>query len=186
MNGEVMMDKVDNTRTVFQATLEGDMGSLGRAAYKLLRQHNFPHKYNPDIDILTGWDHDRIMDNMGCGKYYDIVMKYHPSNRGDLAEAVRGSSPDKVIEMFKELLDPYDKENQNVEWTGFRLMGTVNRSNGYPVYTIELFCNRSGVTVYSEPFAPNVKEFSENRSRRDGYISFEYGDSIYHINSYKD
>lgn len=39
----------------------GAMGSLGDATCMLIKQHQFPDEFNPELDKMVGWDHDRIM-----------------------------------------------------------------------------------------------------------------------------
>lgn len=50
------------------------------------------------------------------------------------------------------------KADPEVDWTGFRITGTVNRSSGYTVFTIEVFAKHpdSSTKVYSNSTAPNV------------------------------
>jgi hypothetical protein len=168
------MDKADKTKKenqanmtkVFQANLEGDMGSLGSASYKLLRQHNFPHEYDREKDELIGWDHDRIMDHIGYGRFQNIVKRYDPAKQYCVNSAASRMHYDDVMKMLAELLEVPTHKG----WTGFRIMGTVNRSNGYPVYTIELFKNNTGVKTYTGSNAPNVKGFSAKGSRRMGIL----------------
>jgi hypothetical protein len=65
-----------------------------------------------------------------------------------------------IIEALK-----VDQTDPETEWTGCRILGTVNRSNGYPVYSFQLFANKSKAKVYSGQCAPNVKGFGKKDKR---------------------
>ena len=51
------------------------------------------------------------------------------------------------------------KADSEVKWSGFRVLGTVNPSNGYVVWSLGLFAKRRGskTKVYSGERAPNVE-----------------------------
>lgn len=143
---------------VYKANAQGDMSSLGNATYKLFRQHNFPYKYDDEVDTLTGWDHDRCFQNdyeharAACSRHLKIGEMFIP-------QFVENSDPDKVIAFFVDILKA-KKNYSDTKWTGFRLMGTINVSNGFPVYTMELFAKGkdSKTKVYSDSYAPNVNQ----------------------------
>lgn len=127
------------------------MSSLGNAAGMLIRQWNFPHEYDETKDLLDSMDHDRCVQ-----QDYEHAMgtcKKH-TGTGDMGIGywVQDASPKKVIAFFVEMM----KCDPEVKWTGFRLLGWVNRSNGFPVFHMSLFANRSKVEVYSDASAPNV------------------------------
>lgn len=140
---EVLMANPYTSRT--------DLGSLGNAEYVLIRQHNFPHFYN-DSDVVLSADHDRCL--MWDRRHALDCCQRHMGN-GELyiQTFVSTASPSVVLDFLKDLL----KANPEKNWTGWRVMGTVNRSNGYPVYSLQLFANNSGVEVYSSQSAPNVR-----------------------------
>lgn len=155
----------------------GRMGSLGDAAHMLLRQYRFPDTYRDD-EVVSSHDHDRIhLDNMT--RWSQIVAKHFPRDRAMEAhfpkDGVRYVSLNAflttanercVLRFLKELLSPYAGDHP---WTGFRILGTVNRSNGYPVYSLELFAKRrnSDTNVYTgdSDDAPNVEGARFNRHR---------------------
>ena len=152
---------------VLEATLTGSLGSLGNAAYKLIRQVRFPDTYD-DLDTITGADHDRI--RMWDSKHHDRCVKEHTGwgdmGIGDWAEKATQSQ---LMAFCQDML----KADATVKWTGCRILGTVNRSNGYAVWTIELFAKhpKSKTKVYSEMNAPNVKSvYGERIEMMDGHF----------------
>jgi hypothetical protein len=166
--------------TVYQATpyQYNEMGSFGKARYMLLRQFNFPHKADSDKDILWDADHDR------CFQWdYEHARRCFEEHtgKGDMAfeHWVRNAKAEEVFAFLRDILKAPDEEKDGtpIEWTGFRVMGTVNVSNGYPVWSLQLFANRTGVKTYSDENAPNVKGGGKRRGTcyTDGR-SFFYGD----------
>ena len=133
-------------------TLSTDMGSLGDASYVLIAQYQFPHFYD-EKDNLFGADHDRCF-TWDYQHARECCTRHMKSGEGHIATFARTSNPELVLAFIQDIL----KANPKVKWTGWRVMGTVNRRNGYPVYTLELFANNSGVEVFSGPLAPNVRK----------------------------
>ncbi len=130
------------------------LSSLGNAEYMLLRQENFPLDYDEALgDKRASADHDRLL--MWDHDHFRGVCKKH-LNTGELGIGhwIRNASVPECLAFVKDAL----KADTKIEWTGFRVTGTVNRSNGYPVYTLELFHKgeKSETEVYSDEFAPNV------------------------------
>lgn len=129
------------------------MGSFGKASYMLIRQHQFPNIYNPKLDKMAGWDHDRIMQQQYA--HGTRCFNEH-TGTGDLGFEgwVKSADPTRVIAFLRDIL----KADPAVEWTGFRILGTVNRGNGYPVWTLQLFARhpRSNTEVFDGQDAPNV------------------------------
>jgi len=128
----------------------GGLGSLDRGEYLLIRQHQFPDEYHAD-DVMTGADHDR------CFQWdYDNARAACTNHMGTgelgMERWVTTATPQAVIAFFQDIL-----QTKEGGWTGFRLMGTVNRSNGYPVFTMALFRKVNPKTkVYTGEDAPNV------------------------------
>lgn len=155
-------------RRVFQAEpfRSMAMGSLGDAAYMILRQYEFPDTYDDDFDKVIGADHDRVMQR-DCEHGSAAIARHGVIGGMGIANWVDRQSPEKVIAFFADLL----RADEGVSWTGFRLLGSVHRGNGYPVYSIELFAKHpvSETTVYSGHVAPNVKPRSSMRSDDRGY-----------------
>jgi hypothetical protein len=132
------------------------LGSLGDGAYLLIRQFNFPLEYS-DQDKHVQADHDRCF--MWDYKHASRCFKQH-TGTGDLGfeQWVDSAKDEQVIAFLADIL----KATASVVWTGYRIMGTVNRSNGYPVWTLELFAKgpMSDTKTYTGPNAPNVRPLS--------------------------
>ena len=142
-------------QTVYQAEAyrSGAMRSLGDASYMLIRQHQFPNEYDPDKDQMANWDHDRIMQQQhdhGCRCF----AEHTGTGELGLDSWARRAEPEKVLAFLRDIL----KADQNIKWTGFRILGTVHRGNGYPVWTLELFAkhSESETKVFDTENAPNL------------------------------
>lgn len=130
----------------------GAMGSLGNASCMYLRQFKFPHTYDArekkmqtDHDHLMQCDHERTHE----------CFKRH-TGTGELAlQGWLDKAKDEQVLAF--LVDVLQADT-SVAWTGYRVMGTVHRGNGFPVYTLELFAKHpeSDTVVYTGPNAPNI------------------------------
>jgi len=149
-------------QTVYQAEQRrhGAMGSLGDASYMLIRQHQFPHEYDADLDKMTGWDHDRIMQQQ-----HEHGRRCFQQHTGTGELGLQGwaeeATPEQILAFLKDIL----KASDDVEWTGFRILGTVNRSNGYPVFTLQLFAKHSDsqTEVFDTKDAPHLIRGSRYR-----------------------
>tara|TARA_B100000614_G_scaffold262909_1_gene300653 strand:+ start:163138 stop:163686 length:549 start_codon:yes stop_codon:yes gene_type:complete len=160
-------------RVTTVATLSGDMGSLGRASNKLFCQRDFPLFYceqeyvegapedldydrmiQADSDRISGWDYEharRVSEKFfGRGGYsgHDIM----------------GLSEPKRIEFLREILKA-DEHYPDREWTGYRVTGTVNVSNGFPIYSLWLFSK--GRKTETEVNAPNTAISREEAQQQD-------------------
>ena len=131
----------------------GRMGSLGDADNMLLRQFQFPEAYNAAKDVMLQADHDRCFQwNYDLSR--EVFTKYLHTGEHNLPSWLRENSTTdkKVISFLKEILAAgYDAGKlPKAKWTGYRITYTVNRSNGFPVYSFALFSNRSGVPVFDD------------------------------------
>lgn len=133
-----------------------EMGSLGRAAYMLHRQIKFPLEYDPAVDKMLSADHDRLL-SWDYNHFRECCRRFLNTGELGIGSWVRSVREKELFEFLKAAL----KADRLVDWTGCRVLGTVHRGNGYPVYTLQLFSNQSGCEVFSEDFAPNVKGFAE-------------------------
>jgi hypothetical protein len=142
-------------KTVYRAELfrPSELGSLGKASCMLICQHQFPHAYDEVLDKLISFDHDKIMEQQyahgsGCFK------KHTGTGDMGLAGWARRTSPEKILKFVRDILDA----DIRVEWTGFRILGTVHRGNGAPVWTLQLFAKhpKSKTLVYDTENAPNL------------------------------
>lgn len=128
-----------------------NLGSFGRAEYMLLRQFKFPNVYSRDVDQMITADHDRCY----TWDYNHARRAFQKHVGGDmsLGSWVRTAPHKNVMDFLKDIL----LADSGVKWTGYRVMGTVNRSNGYPVWSLQLFAKVDKDTeVYSGENAPNV------------------------------
>lgn len=146
------------------------MSSTGNASGMLLRQYNFPDTYAEKDKHVTA-DHDRVI--MWDREHWDACIKRAKSIGDRSLEywCEQGKAED-ILTFLADLFSSETIGNtKDIKWTGFRILGTVNRSNGYPVYTLELFAKHKDTKtkVYSTPMAPNV-QFED-----DGGINIIYG-----------
>jgi hypothetical protein len=140
----------------------GAMSSTGLANNMFIRQFNFPDEYSVE-DKLMEADSDRLLawDYHGFRK---TLFKFIGKGEGAIGSWVRGGM-DGVIEATDNVVMAFIKEalkadeiHPGVQWTGWRVTGTVHRGNGFPIYTLSLFANCSGCVVYSDESAPNVEQ----------------------------
>lgn len=133
------------------------MGSLDRTAYMLIWQHDFPNEYT-DNDKIIGADHDRL--RVWHSDFSEVVKRHTGTGELGIGDWVRKNNPEKVMAFLIELMhaDPL------VQWTGYRVMGSVHQGNGYPVFSINLFAKHpeSKIEVYSgDRSAPNIEKSTE-------------------------
>lgn len=130
------------------------MGSFGNASGMILRQYRFPDTYTNKEKIETA-DHDRIVSYFGHEHWGECIQKakWHMKNSG-FERWLQEGAPDGILSFLVDVL----KLDSNIKWTGFRILGTVNRSTGYPVYSLQVFAKdpKSKTKVYSNLNAPNV------------------------------
>lgn len=143
--------------TVWKAVLHGDMGSRGSASNKLIRQFKFPYEYDADEEMIQA-DHDRMLqwDHAHASAAFSRHMG---TGELGLAQWAKSAGNEQVLLLLKDLFK-VDENHPGVEWTGYRITGTVNQSNGYPVYSLWLFAKKQGseTKVYSGSHAPNVED----------------------------
>lgn len=128
------------------------MGSFGKASYMLIRQHQFPHTYSQQDEIISAdsdrcfqWDHDHARR---------CFNQHTGGGQLDLQRWVEDATPEEVIAFLADLL----KAGPASRWSGFRVLGTVNRGNGYAVWTLQLFRKHpeSTTEVFTGESAPNI------------------------------
>lgn len=123
------------------------------ASGMLIGQYNFPAVYDKVRDTITSAYSDRVYswDYEHSNK---IVEKY---KAGDIEKLIASSDDETILNYFVELLK-LDKEEEPVTWTGWRVVGYVNQSNGFPVYRYDVFSKHtdSNTEVYTGHRAPNV------------------------------
>jgi hypothetical protein len=130
------------------------LGSSGNARCMLIRQYCFPNTYSEE-DKLQSKDHDRIM----CGDFdhFTLCLEKYGMSQSDFERGgwFRKEKDERIIRFMAEFM----KADKDVNWTGYRVMATVNRSsNGHSVFSLSLFCKhpKTDTAVYSAEDAPNV------------------------------
>ena len=125
----------------------------GEARYMLLQQSRFPLTYE-DNELLLDEDHDQLLD-----RDYDHTNRYFIAFAGDgndlgLETKFRTRQPKKIMAFLRQVL----KADQKVTWTGFRVLASVNRKNGQPIWHLQLFAKQPGssTAVYTGDTASNV------------------------------
>lgn len=132
------------------------MGSTGNAANMYIRQFNFPAEFDPDVDRIASADSDRLL-SWDYDGFRKALQTHTGWGEGGIGEWVRKATDEEVMAFLKEVFK-VDTAHPGVEWTGYCVTGTVHRGNGFPIYTLSLFANRSGVAVYSDELASNVEK----------------------------
>lgn len=132
----------------------GQLGSFGTARYMLLAQHQFPVWPKGVVDKRDEYvsaDHDRCLS--WDYEHANAAFKRH-TNTGELGFSgwVGKSHPEAILAFLVDIL----KVGGRCNWTGYRVLGTVNRSNGCPVWTLELFGKHpeSSTRVENQPSFP--------------------------------
>jgi hypothetical protein len=132
-----------------------NMGSHGKASSMFIRQFNFPDTYNDELDSYESNDHDLIMRTDSEHSYE--CFKRHTHSTELLFETWALKAYDqKIIIFLKDIM----RADSAINWTGYRIRGTVNVDNGFPVWTLELFAKHpnSDTVVYTGEKAPNVRK----------------------------
>lgn len=131
-----------------------NMGSRGNASSMFIRQFNFPDFYDDQLDVYEVRDHDRIMQSEL--EHANACFKKH-TKQGELyfETWVLNAYDAKILIFLKEIM----RADKEIKWTGYRIRGTVNVGNGFPVWTFELFAKHpdSKTIVYTGENAPNIK-----------------------------
>lgn len=145
-----------------------NMGSLDKADHMLLRQYKFPYEYDETRDHHICEYHDRLLENVV--DFSKITLTHTGSGDMGIGDWARAASPKRVIQYFIEAMNA----DRSINWTGFRVTGTVNRSDGKRVYSLELFAKhpKSKTAVYTgDGLAPNVETPT---LKREGNGLFRY------------
>lgn len=141
-----------------KSNIGGDMGSLGNASYRLYTQVNFPYEYDRDKDLLVSADHDR-MQMWDYDRFKEFLKKVNEvASNSYLGDCFAQMGHQTALEILKFGLLPNEPKYQEREWIGYRVMGTVNRANGYPVWSLDIFSKHpdTDTKLYSGFNAPNV------------------------------
>jgi hypothetical protein len=161
---------------VFKSNLGGDMGSFGKAEYRLFVQREFPAEYEKDKDMMVSADHDR-MQSWDYDRFKEFLNKVNAvSNCSYLGDCFAQMGTETALEILKFGLLPNEKEYTDRIWTGYRVMGTVNRATGYPVWSLSIFSKHpdTDTKVYSGFNAPNINmPEGKRKGRFDTYESWD-------------
>lgn len=132
----------------------GQLRSLGTAAYMLIRQFQFPNEYDDKLDQRIEADSDRclMIDYENTSRCFN---EHTGAGGGGLESWLQTAKDADVIVFLTDIL----KADKTINWTGYRVLGTVDRSNGYVVWSFELFAKHpeSATEVYTGCKAPNVR-----------------------------
>ena len=139
---------------VYTANAYGKLGSLDDGKYVLIRQHNFPDTFDETRDRLVHADHDRCIQ-WDYDHAYGCFKKHTGTGDMGLDHWVKSTTNEKVLAFLADIL-----KQPPLGWTGYRIMGTVNISNGYVVWSLCLFMKHpdTDTKVYSGRNAPNVRQ----------------------------
>jgi hypothetical protein len=115
------------------------LGSLGNADRMLVRQFKFPASYNEDLDRMLSLRHDPTscqdyLKASGCFK------KHTGANEMCFEQWAKESSNDEIFKFLEDILNA----DNSIKWTGYRILGTVNKANGFLIWTLELFSKHPG------------------------------------------
>lgn len=138
------------------------MGSDGSASCMYIRQSKFPHMYNTAEGDKTFTEYD---DSLLRGDYAynkSVMEEYYPRMKHDKTDWFRKEKISILMEFCEKIL----KADASIRWTGFRILGGVNKGNGYPYHIYQLFSKGENSTtkVYSGENAPNVQKVYNGRS----------------------
>lgn len=133
----------------------GCLGSLDRTSYMCLRQFQFPDTFDSQLDKHMTADSDRV-SSWDFNHAMNCYKKHTGTGDMGLERWIRSASDESIMAFLKEILKADDDK---VQWTGYRIMGSVHQGNGYPIWTLELFAKseESNTNVYSDENAPNVR-----------------------------
>ncbi len=131
----------------------GCLGSFDRTSHMYIRQFQFPDEYDSSSDKMISADSDR------CFQWdYEHARKCFTEHTGTgemgIVEWAKNASDEQVLSFIADIL----KADPGIKWTGYRILGSVHQSNGYPVWSLSLFSkgDSSDTIVYSDENAPNV------------------------------
>jgi len=138
--------------------VRGKIGSLKKASYMLLRQFQFPNEYDDELDKITG-----LVHSTECYKWYyrhtiTCFLTHTGHGDGSFESWITSASNEKILSFLKDIMR---KENLDVKWNGYRVLGSVTGDGGFPIYSFQLFAKhpKSSTNVYTGEKAPNVAKW---------------------------
>lgn len=157
-------------RSVIRATRydSNETGSLGRASNMYIRQFEFPNKYSAS-DVYTQIDLDRICHTHEVARAFE---KHGVRGEMSFGSWVRKQHDKTVLACLADIVPHFTKVKPLAAgWTGYRVLLTVHRGNGFPVFHLELFSKHpeGGTIVHSGSNAPNVEQPAIRYNYGGGY-----------------
>jgi hypothetical protein len=131
------------------------MRSTGNATYMLVRQFQFPDEFQEHEPLISRDSHRCL--KVDPERTLDCFRRHTGYPMDELDIWARATSDEDVLAFIKDLLkDQLVEMDAKIQWTGYRILGTVN--NGYTIWTLQLFAKdpASDTTVYSGMDAPNI------------------------------
>lgn len=133
---------------------DSELGSFGTASGMYIRQFEFPETYDRNSEKFLSLDHDRLLqwDHAHASMCF---REYTGTGDVGFATFARQSADKNVMAFIRAVT----KADETINWTGYRILASVNRATGYVVWTLQLFAkNPKGSTkVYTGENAPNVR-----------------------------
>ena len=119
----------------------------------LVQQFNFPFTYEADLDVLIGEDNDTLL-KIKPKRTARCFLQHTEYDEKFLRKWLKDCSNEKVIDFIKDLIEA----DSEIEWTGYRILATINPSKGNTYWRFELFSKHpnSSTAVYTGELAPNV------------------------------
>ena len=125
----------------------------------LIRQHHFPDSYHPEeLYLIQDHDYCVAVDYEHVSKCF---LEFTGGGDRELEHWTRNIATDDMV--FDFLITLLYGDECEIEWTGYRITGTMFKRANPPMWTFELFSKHpdSETEVYSGEDAPNVMSFGD-------------------------
>ena len=160
----------DQTRSVCSAqpyrkgATDPDCPTIKQANYMLLRQYQFPDSYSGELDELIAKSHDMCFA-MNPAYVYECFLNIVGGDDIYLEQWGLQASNDDIFDFIIKMLGV---DGEPINWTGYRITGTIYTHASRPSWALELFSKhpRSTTKVYSGGVAPNVMLIGDLESSR--------------------
>lgn len=121
-----------------------------------VRQFNFPSTFGADSDMYESADND-VLREKDCERHNVCFAKHTGTGELGFSNWVEESSDELVLNFIKDILEV----DANLNWTGYRILVSRSLSNGYIIWTFEIFLKHpeSNTMVFTGDGAPNIKRF---------------------------
>lgn len=113
-------------------------------------QFEFPNEY-ADNEVLIWMTSDQIWQ-LAERNTSRVYSHYAIGEEKDLEYFARTARHEEVFNFLKSVMLPFYTELLTVEWTGYRILGTVSTCAGPPAWRFELFARdpRGTTRTYTE------------------------------------